>query len=55
MIEIALPSGIGQAPIFRSSGPQKMAGGVGDELRAAADADLGGQVGDVALDGLRRA
>ena len=31
MIETALPSGIGQAPIFRSFGPQKMAGGEGDE------------------------
>ena len=30
-IETALPSGIGQAPIFRSFGPQKMAGGEGDE------------------------
>ena len=30
-IETALPSVIGQAPIFRSFGPQKMAGGEGDE------------------------
>ena len=54
MIETALPSGIGQAPIFRSFGPQKMAGGEGDELRPAADADLCGQVGDVAFHGLGR-
>ena len=31
-----------------------MAGGEGNELRAATDADLGGQVGDVALHGLGR-
>ena len=54
MIDTALPFGIGQAPIFRSFGPQKMAGGEGNELGAAPDDQLGSQVGDVALHGLGR-